>query len=311
MSFVGDEAPEMSHKPSDPKGAERKMIVITGATGQVGGEVLRRLVHRDVPVRALVRDPAKAEAVRRSGVETVEGDFAEPETLDRALEGADAMFLQCANVPAQIELESNAVDAAVRAGVRRVVKLSILGAQAGSPVPFRDWHGRIEERLKDSRADFTMLRPNFFMQGLPGLVGADGNIYAPTGDGSVGWVDIRDIAEVATRALTEDGYEGKTHTITGPESLSLAEVADKLSEVAGREIRHVDVSPEAAREGMVSSGISEWFADALLALFTAIRQGGLDVVTNAVSSMGKVEPRTVAAYARELAPALDESSEQP
>lgn len=285
------------------------MIVITGTTGQVGGEVLRRLVQRDIPVRALVRDPAKAEAVRRSGVETVEGDFAEPETLDRALEDADAMFLQCANVPEQVELESNAVDAAVRAGVRRVVKLSILGAETGSPVPFRDWHGRIEERLKDSRAEFTMLRPNFFMQGLPGLVGGDGNIYAPTGDGRVGWVDLCDVAVVAARTLTEERHEGKTYTITGPESLSLAEVADKLSEAAGREIRHIDVSSEAAREGMVSSGMSEWFAEALLTLFAAIRRGGLDAVTDTVSSVGRVEPRPVASYARELAPTFDESLE--
>lgn len=309
MSSAGDIAPETTHEWSDPKGAERKMMVITGATGQVGGKVLRRLVQRDVPVRTIVRDPAKAEAVRRSGVETVEGDFAEPGTLDKALEGADAMFLACANVPNQVDLESNAVDAAVRSGVRRVVKLSILGAEAGSPVPFRDWHGRIEQRLKASGAYYTILRPNFFMQGLPGLVGADGNIHAPTGDGRVGWVDVRDIAEVADRALTEEGHEGKTHTLTGPESLSLAEVADELSEAAGREIRHVDVSPEAAREGMLSSGMPGWLAEALLALFATIRQGGLDVVSDAVSSVGEVEPRSFASYARKLVPTLDESPE--
>jgi len=301
MSPAGDEAPETSPKPSDPKGAESKMMVIIGATGQVGGEVLRRLVQRDVPVRALVRDPAKAESVRRRGVETVEGDFARPETLVRALEGADTMFLACAAVPEQVELESDAIDAAVRAGVRRVVKLSILGAEAGSPVPFRDWHGRVEQNLKDSGAHYTILRPNFFMQGLPALVGADGDIHAPTGDGRVGWVDVRDIAEVAARALTQEGHEGKTYTVTGPESFSLAEVADKLSEVVGREVHHVDVSPEAAREGMVSSGMSEWFAQALLALFAAIRRGGLDVVTDTISSMEKVEPRRVGSYARELA----------
>lgn len=299
MSAMGDKTPETSNKPSDQKGAEGKMIVITGTTGQVGGEVLRRLAQIDIPVRALVRDPAKAEAARRSGVETVKGDFAEPETLDRALEGADAVFLQCANVPEQVELESNAVDAALRAGVRRVVKLSILGAQAGSPVPFRDWHGRIEGRLKDSGADFTILRPSFFMQGLLALVGADGNIYAPTGHGRVGWVDVCDVAEVAARALTEEGHEGETYTITGPESLSLAEVAGKLSEAAGRKIRHIDVSPEAAREGMISSGMSEWFAEALLALFAAIRQGRLDRLTDAVARVGGAKPRAFAEYAHE------------
>lgn len=260
-------------------------------------------------MRALVRDPAKAEAVSRSGVDAVVSNFAEPRTLDKALEGADLMFLQCANVPEQVELESNAIDAAARAGIRRVVKLSILGAEAGSPVPFRDWHGRIEQRLKDSSVHYTILRPNFFMQGILGLIGADGNVHAPTGDGRVGWVDVRDVAEVAARALTEEGHEGKAYTVTGPESLSLAEVTEKLSATAGREIRHVDVSPEAARERMLSSGMAEWFAEALLALFAAIRRGELDAVTNAVSSEGGLEPRPFASYARELSPMLDKNVE--
>lgn len=278
-----------------------KVAMITGATGQVGGEVLRHLTRMDVPVRALVRDLAKANAgaIRRSGIEPVVGDFAKPETLAPALEGADVMFLQCANVPGQVELEANAVDAAVRAGVRRVVKLSILGARAGSPVPFRDWHGRIEEKLENSGVDFTILRPNFFMQGLSNLVGDGGNLYAPTGDGRVGWVNVRDVAKVAAHTLKENGHEGKTYTITGPESLSLAEVAAKLSEVARREIQHADISPKAAREGMLSSGTSEWFAEALLELFAAIRQNSLDTVTDTVERVVGTKPCTLTEYASE------------
>jgi uncharacterized protein YbjT (DUF2867 family) len=267
------------------------MMVIAGATGQVGGEVLRRLARGGVPVRAFVRDPAKAESLGRRGVETAEGDFGKPETLDRALEGVDAMFLQCANVPEQVELECNAVDAAARAGVRRVVKLSVLGAKEGSPVPFRDWHGRIEERLRDSGTDFTILRPNFFTQGVAALVGADGNIHAPTGDGRIGCVDVR--------ALAEEGHGGKTYTLTGPESLSLAEVAGRLSEAAGRPICHVDVPPEAAREGMTSSGTPGWLAEALLAPFASIRRGELDEVTGAVARVLGTEPRAFAEHARE------------
>ena len=285
------------------------MIVITGATGQVGGAVLRRLVGTDAPVRALARGPQKARALRQSGVQAVEGDFGKPDTLDWAFEGADTVFLACANGPDQVELESGAVDAAVRAGVRRVVKLSVHGAKAGSPVPFHDWHGRIEERLKDSGVGFTLLRPNFFMQSLPALLAPNGNIHAPTGDGRVGWVDVGDIAEVVARALAEEGHGGKAYTITGPESLSLAEVADELSGAAGRKIRHVDVAPEAAREGMISSGMPEWFAEALLALFAFGREDGLDVVTDAVSSVGRVEPRPFVSYARELAPTFDDRPE--
>ena len=286
------------------------MILITGATGHVGSEVLRQTIEAEAPVRALVRDPEKAKEIQDSGVEIVEGDFANPASLDSAFEGVERLFLLSGAVPDQVDLESNAIDAAVRAGVHHVVKQSIYGAEIGSSAPYRDSHGQIEEKLQSSGLGFTFLRPTFFMQSIPSLIAPDGNIYAPTGDGRIGWVDIRDIAAVARHALTEDGHEGNAYEITGPESLSFAEVAEKLSAATGQEINYVDVPAEAAKEGMISAGMPEWLANANVALMTIVREGGLDVVTDTVGDVAGTEPRSVDNFARDYASVMSGSSSQ-
>ena len=284
------------------------MILITGATGHVGSEVLRQTIEAEAPVRALVRDPEKAKEIQDSGVEIVEGDFAKPASLDPAFEDAERLFLLSGADPNQVDLESNAIAAAARAGVRHIVKQSIYGAEIGSPAPYRDSHGRIEEKLQSSGLGFTFLRPTFFMQSMPSLIAPDGNIYAPTGDGRIGWVDIRDIAAVARHAFTEDGHEGNAYEITGPESLSFEEVAEKLSAATGQEINYVDVPAEAAKEGMISAGMPEWLADANVALMTIVREGGLDVVTDTVGDVTGTEPRSVDNFAREYASAMSGTS---
>jgi uncharacterized protein YbjT (DUF2867 family) len=280
------------------------MILVTGATGNVGSQVIEQLSSTGAPVRAFVHDPEKAANVRETGVEIAEGDFQRPETLDAALEGVDRLFLLMGTAENQVELENDVIATAVRAGIRRVVKLSIYGAEIGSPVPFRDWHGRIEARLKGSGLGYTHLRPTFFMQNAAYMLAPDGAFYVPSGDGRIGWVDVRDVAAVSVRALTEDGHEGKAYDITGPESLSFAEAAERISAATGREIRHVDVPPEAARQGMLSSGMPEWQVDVSLALLAAIREGALDAITGTVATVGRVEPRSFEDYAREFAPAF-------
>jgi uncharacterized protein YbjT (DUF2867 family) len=280
------------------------MILVTGATGNVGSQVVEQLSSTGAPVRAFVRDPEKAANVWETSVEIAEGDFQRPETLAAALEGVDRLFLLMGTAENQVELENDVIDAAVRAGVRRVVKLSIYGAEIGSPVPFRDWHGRIEARLEGAGLAYTHLRPTFFMQNAAYMLAPDGVFYVPSGAGRIGWVDVRDVAAVAVRALTEDGHEGKAYDITGPEALSFAEAAERISAATGRNIRYLDVPPEAARQGMLSSGMPEWQVDVSLALLAAVREGALDAITGTVATVGRVEPRSFADYAREFAPAF-------
>src|SRR3954463_15036344 len=221
------------------------MILITGATGTVGREVIGELQRMGAGrVRALVRDPARASFIREAGFETVEGDFDKPETLDAALEGVERALLLTPPSPHTVAQQGAFIEAARRASVRRVVKLSALGADATAPEGFGKWHGQAEELLKSSGLGWTILRPNFFMQNLLGqaqTIATQGAIYQPGGDARASLIDARDIATVAARTLTDEGHEGKTYTLTGPVAVSYADAAARLSDATGKSISYVAI----------------------------------------------------------------------
>lgn len=284
------------------------MILVTGATGTVGGAVvkeLERLGAKDV--RVLVRDPQRAEAVAPKGFEIVVGDLSKPETLGAALEGVERVFLLAPPAPGLAKLETDFIEAAKRAGVRHVVNLSAIGADASAPEGFGRWHGQTEERLKSSGLAWTILQGNFFMQNLLGsarAVAEEGHIYLGGGDGRAGFVDARDIAAVAARTLIEDGHEGKTYVVTGPEALSYYDVAEKLSAVAGKEVKYVALSPEQFREGALAQGLPEWLVDALAPLNELLASNKASAVTDVVREVGKKEPTTFDQFARDHAQAF-------
>ena len=273
------------------------MILVTGATGNVGKPMVELLSDAGVPFRAFVRDPERARAVLGADVGLARGDFAEPATLDAALGGADRMFLLSGN----LELENDAIGAAVRAGVGSVVKQSAL-AVGLDPPPF---HRRMEEKLESSGLGFTHLRPTAFMQTLagylPALIDAEGVFRLPAGGGRVAWVDTRDIAAVAFRALTEGGHEGKAYPITGPGALSMAEVAEIFSVATGRRIRYEDVPAAKAHELMVENGLPAPFADFLVAFYGLVCDGSTDFVTKTVPEATGAPGRTFADFAEEYA----------
>jgi uncharacterized protein YbjT (DUF2867 family) len=284
------------------------MILITGATGTTGREVveeLRRLGAKGV--RALVRDPARAEFIRAAGFETVAGDFERPETLGAALEGVERALLLTPPTPDTVGQQREFILAAAGAGVRHVVKLSALGADADAPEGFGKWHGQSENLLKTSGLKWTMLRPNFFMQNLLGQarqIAATGSIYQPVGDARASFVDVRDIAAVAARTLTEEGHEEQTYTLTGPEALSYTEVAAKLSEAAGRSINYVPISPEQFRAGALGAGLPEWLVSALERLNDIFASGQATEVSDDVRRVGRKEPNTFDQFARDNAEAF-------
>ena len=284
------------------------MILITGATGTTGREVveeLRRLGAKDV--RALVRDPARADFIREAGFETVVGDFDRPETLDAALKGVERALLLTPPSMQTFEHQRAFVEAAARAGVRHVVKLSAFGADAGAPEGFGKWHGQAEDLLKASGLAWTMLRPNFFMQNLLGQakqIASDGIIAQAVGDGRASFIDTRDIAAVAARTLTEEGHAGQTYVLTGPEALSYTEVAAKLSEATGREIKYVPVSPAQFRETALAAGLPEWLVSGLERLNELFVSGEAAEVTDAVRRVGRKEPTTFDQFARDHAEAF-------
>jgi uncharacterized protein YbjT (DUF2867 family) len=276
-------------------------VLVTGSTGDVGTNVVRELRGESVAVRAFVRDPDRAAALLGPDVPLAIGDFGEPESIRQALEGVDRVFLACANDPRQVEYETNVIDAAADASVVRVVKLSAVGAEKGSPLDFWDWQGRIEEHLRASGLPSVILRPTSYMTkllGSPEAIKHSGKLFAPAGDAKISLIDPRDVASVAAVALTQDGHEGRTYVLSGPEAITFAEIAEELSSATGRPVEYVDVPDEAARQGMLQAGLPEWLADNLVTLFRLIRQGAASEITDTVRELTGRAPHSFAAFAR-------------
>jgi uncharacterized protein YbjT (DUF2867 family) len=274
------------------------MILVTGATGTVGSEVVRRLLAAGERPRALVRDPDKARERLGEQVEHVVGDLNRTETIGAALAGVDRLFLVTTQSSRQPEWERRVIEAATRGGVGQIVKLSVFRADERSPLQIARQHAQAERALEQSGVAFTIVRPVFFMQNLLAML-RDGAIYTAAGDGRVAMVDARDAAAVAVTALTKDGHRGRTYTLTGPEALSFDEVANTLSRETGRSTRHVHVSPDKVRAALEGFGGAAWFADDMAKLHGMLADGYEDLVTNDVRAVTGSPPRDLAQFVRD------------
>lgn len=283
------------------------MILVTGATGSVGSQVVRELLERDMPVRAFVRGGERARDALGDAVELVVGDFEDPASVRRAVDGVGAVFLSSADGPRKVAHETAVVDAAAAAGVRRIVKCSTLLAETGSPLPPFDWHGRIEEYLHASEVPSVVLQSCFYMTNLlmaAESVRATGSIFAPAGTGRIATIDPRDTAAVAAVALTEEGHDARTYELTGPDAITYADAAEALSAATGSTITFVDVPDEAACDALVEAGLPEWLVAHLGALFPLIRQDALAPTTSTVRELTGREPRSFADFAHDHADAF-------
>ncbi|APW61550.1 SDR family oxidoreductase [Paludisphaera borealis] len=281
------------------------MILVTGATGTVGGEVVRRLSAKGEAVRAVVRDPEKAASLALPHVEVVEGDFDRPETMEAAFDGVQRAFLATSSSERTEAQQIAFAEAARKRGVAHVVKLSQLGADAQSEGRFQRYHAVVEEAIQALGLAFTFLRPNLFMQGLLNFtptIKAKGAFFAAAGDARVSLIDIRDLADVAVAALTASGHEGKIYDLTGPEAITHNEMALGLSAALGRPIAYVDVPPEALRNTLIHVGFPAWQADGLLEEYAMYRRGEAAVVESGVQDVLGRAPRRFEAFAREYAP---------
>jgi uncharacterized protein YbjT (DUF2867 family) len=274
-------------------------VLVTGATGNVGSKVIQELRGRGVPLRAFVRDADRASAVLGPDVDLAVGDFAEPASIRAALEGVDVLFLACGNLPAQVEHERNVIDAAARAGVRRLVKLSALGAEIGSRVDFWDWHARIERHLRASGVPWVVLRPRYYMSNLLGsveTVRSAGAVFAPAEGVKVPMIDPLDVAATAAVVLRDDGHEGRTYELTGPEAITFHDVAAHLSDLTGRQVRFVPVPDAAAREGLLRAGLPDWMAENIVTVFGMLREDPGAQVSDAVHALTGRRPRHLAEF---------------
>jgi uncharacterized protein YbjT (DUF2867 family) len=259
------------------------MILVTGASGSAGGAVLKEVAKTNKPFRAMYRSREGAARVP-AGVPAVIADFADKPSLRRALEGVDMVYLVCSPVRELVELESNVVDACRETGVRHVVLNSALGAGDYSK-SFPSWHRKVEEKLKTSGLEYTILRPNSFMQNIltyyAPSIRSQGAFYAAMGIARTSFIDVRDIAVVATNTLTKPEHRGKTYELNGPEALTYAEVAEKISHASGRGIQYENISVEQQKRSMLDQRMPEWQVTALLdlqAYYTGGKGGEVDEV---------------------------------
>jgi uncharacterized protein YbjT (DUF2867 family) len=277
------------------------MILVTGATGHVGSELVRLLAAAGTPARALVHSPDKAAPIQRLGLETAVGDFEQPDTLDAAMAGCDRLFLLSPPTPRQPQQEQQVIDAAKRAGVAHVVKQSVPWADdPDAGLVFCRWHGQVEQHLEGSGLSYTLLRPSNFMQNFlmsAQPVADQGVLYGMTGEGRVAFIDTRDIAAVAAELLTSPGHQGTSYTLTGPEALTSAEVAERLSAATGHQVRYVDLPPEAFGQALAGAGLPGWLVDGLIEGNTMMAAGHAATVTDEVAKVAGRPPRTFEQFA--------------
>ena len=273
------------------------MILLTGATGTIGGAVLRRLADRGTPLRAMTRDPSRARLP--AGVDVVAGDYDDPRSLSAAVAGADAAFLATPGGPTTDRYDRALLAAARSAGVRTVVKLSSIGTGTNQGA---DWHRAGEDALRTSGLGWTILRPSAFASNAlrwVDAVRAGGPVPNLTGTGAQGVIDPRDIAEVAADALVSDRHRGRTYTLTGPELLTVPDQVRQLAAAVGRPIGTVDVPAEAARRDLLGAGMSADHVDSVLAGLAIIRAGGNAVLSDGVvRALGRT-PRSFRTWVRD------------
>lgn len=284
-----------------------KKIVVTGANGTIGSRVVEGLVKQAKDVVALVRDKEKGKRLEALGAKLAFGTFEDKGSLEKAFAEADTVVLITAANANAAEQTIDAIDAAKKAGVRKIVRISALKADPNGPTDNTRQHGRTEKALKDSGLTYVILRPHFFMQNLFGALGTisgQGKIFWATGDGRLGMIDTRDVSDAAVAASLTDAFDGGTFELTGPAAIDYGTVASAVGRGLGRDVAYVAIPPEAAAEAVRGFGADEWTAGIIRDYSAAYAKGFGDFTTDAVAKITGHPARSIDDFVREvLAPA--------
>jgi NAD(P)H dehydrogenase (quinone) len=244
----------------------KTMFGITGATGAIGGRIATRLAELRHAQRLVVRDASRAPEL--AGAKVAEASYADPQALRRALAGVQTFFMVSASEASnRVQQHINAVDAAVEAGVERIVYLSFTGAAPDATFAFARDHWRTEEHVRSTSVRYTFLRDNLYQDVIPFIPDSDGVIRGPAADGQVGAVARDDIADVAVAVLLRyGGHDGRTYDVTGPEAITLHQAAEELSRATGRSITYYAETLQEAYESRTSYGGAAWEVEGLKGL---------------------------------------------
>jgi uncharacterized protein YbjT (DUF2867 family) len=274
------------------------MILVTGATGNIGKELIPLLLGNGQSIRVLVRDPRKV-AHLDACIERIVGDLDKPETLAAAVKGVERIYLMTYETRQDI----NMLEAAKRAGVRYIVKLSTLEA-TDHKIQVGKWHYQREELIRAAGLDWTFLRPGMFMSNSiewwSDSIKGQGSVFFPGGrKGEVAPIDPRDVARVAAVALTQPGHSGQAYELTGSELFTIGEMVQVISKVLGKSVQYVDIPPIAAKLFMLKSGMDKTLVNALMEMLASLRKNEGAIVTATVQQVTGQPPRTFEAWCRE------------
>lgn len=286
-----------------------KYILVTGATGSIGGQLVQYLATKSgITVRAFVRDETKAEPLAKTGAEIAVGEFDDRKSIRAAMQDIDTVVLIVPAGPAAMDQSSNVLKISKESSVRKVVRISAIKASVDGPTENTRLHARSDEQLQASGMKYVILRPNYFMQNLFMSLDSINNesaLYAGMGDAKFAMIDVRDIVECAGEAAIGDIFDDQVIELSGPGSVSLHDVANVLSDVSGRSVKYVPVTPDAVRESMLRAGHDDWISTLMRDYSRAYSEGWGDFVTDNVERMTAHAPRDVDQFVREvLAPAL-------
>ena len=276
-------------------------IFISGATGNIGSNIINSLKKKDVKIRAGVHSQASRSKLEKQGVDVVTVDFSNIDSIRGALNGCTKAFSMSPISPDLVNLGLNFLKAAQEVGIEHLLRLSGMGADNPQAISLGRMHREVEMAIEKSSIPYTFVRPNSFMQNYLNFasesIRTQKAFYFPIGDGRISLIDARDIGDVAAEIFTTSSHFGKAFTLTGPEAISNYEIADQLSNIVGEKITYFDVSESQARSAMLEQGMPEKITEWILELYSINKAGYTAETTSSVEDILGRKPRSFASFA--------------